>query len=289
MIILSEPTPLIWFIRHVSYLYSRPLNQRRALLRLPRRSPPLIQRELLQIIQVMLLQCQGHHLSFQVRAHQYLTGLQHNQARRWVIFFNLVSCKVYILVIKYNVSFCLTTSLWFTWCLLPICHHSSQPSEHPSTSDWPTSQPSESPSLSSQPSVDPTPSPSNAPTSAVSCWSVWSIVHLDFSHKVQYICFYIYSPPLNQRRALLQPRPARWVVEMFVIVYPWFYYPNQYLSYDIFVIFHFYIADLSTNVEPYCSPDQFGELLRYLSLYIHDYIIRTNTSQMIYTSCFISI
>ena len=115
------------------------------------------------------------------------------------------------------------------------CYHSSQPSEHPSTSHWPTSQPSESPSLSSQPSVDPTPSPSNAPTSAVSCWSVWSIVHLDFSHKVQYICFYIYSPPLNQRRALLQPRPVRWVVEMFVIVYPWLYYPNQYLSYDIFV------------------------------------------------------
>ena len=240
MIILSEPTPLIWFIRHVSYLYSRPLNQRRALLRLLRRSPPLIQRELLQIIQVMLLQCQGHHLSFQVRAHQYLTGLQHNQARRWVIFFNLVSCKVYILVIKYNVSFCLTTSLWFTWCLLPICHHSSQPSEHPSTSDWPTSQPSESPSLSSQPSVDPTPSPSNAPTSAVSCWSGWSIVHLDFSHKVQYIA-------------------------------------------------STFIAHLSTNVEPYCSPDQLGELLRYLSLYIHDYIIRTNTSHMIYLSSFISI
>ena len=120
MIILSEPIPLIWYICHLSFLYSRPLNQRRALLRLLRRSPPLIQRELLQIIRVMLLQCQGHHLSFQVRAHQYLTGLQHNQARRWVIFFNLVSCKVYILVIKYNVSFCLTTSLWFTWCLLPI-------------------------------------------------------------------------------------------------------------------------------------------------------------------------
>ena len=133
------------------------------------------------------------------------------------------------------------------------CYHSSQPSEHPSTSDWPTSQPSESPSLSSQPSDDPTPSPSNAPINAVSCRSVWSIVYLDFSHKVQYICFYIYSPPLNQRRALLQPRPVRWVVEMFVIVYPWLYYPNQYLSYDIFVIFHFYIADLSTNVEPYCD------------------------------------
>ena len=168
------------------------------------------------------------------------------------------------------------------------CYHSSQPSEHPSTSHWPTSQPSESPSLSSQPSVDPTPSPSNAPTNAVSCRSVWSIVYLNFSHKVQYVCFYIYSPPLNQRRPLLQPRPAQWVCwDVYVIIHSSI--TELSLSHILFVIFHFYIANLSTNIEPYCSPDQFGELLRCLSLYIHDYIIWTNSSHMIYLTSFISI
>ena len=98
----------------------------------------------------------------------------------------------------------------------------------------------------------------------MSCWDVYVILHSSITElslsQILLICHlsFLYSRPLNQRRALqrralLQPQAARWVVEMFVIIYPWLYYPNQHLSYDLYVMFHIYIADLSTNVEPYCD------------------------------------
>ena len=58
-------------------------------------------------------------------------------------------------------------------------------------------------------------------------------------------------------------------------------------SHDLFVIFHFYIAHLSTNIEPNCSPDQFGEFVGMIVI-IHS-SIRIESSHIIYLSSFISI
>ena len=164
-----------YFLCHLSSF--RTCQRRLQQITLPwllRAAPPLNQQELLRIIQVKLRQCQGRHLSFQARAHQYLTGLQHNQACRWLsAAYSLPIFFIKFIIFPNNLLFLLHMMLF-----MAIIH--SQPSEHPSTSDWPTFQPSEKPSLSSQPSVDPTPSPSNAPTNAVSCWAVWSIVYSQF-------------------------------------------------------------------------------------------------------------